>query len=269
MNRYSSWITHRLLRRPFRLFVRLDQNPKAKNQVLLLHGLGSSGATWEMVAEQLRGEPYHVMAFDLLGFGDSPKPDWPAYDIDDHARAVIKTLTKYRSAKQPATLVGHSMGSLTAVRVAKLRPDLVDRLILYQMPLYQGLPQKLIYTRMRNLHFRIYRRVLDNPQLLTQKGTVKYVLNKSGFVVDDSALVPITNSLQNTIMSYDALSDMKQLQIPIDVIYGRLDVVVIRGNPVKVFSELPVAPINHNVLSLHRVTKRASSLIAKQITNGV
>ena len=149
---------HGRLGRPYRLAQPLDSG--SGQPVVLLHGIGRTGQTWQRVVEGLALEPCRLVAFDLLGFGASPKPGWPAYDSDDHARAVIAGIERLR-ADQPAILVGHSMGCLVAVRVARLRPDLVKHLVLYQMPLLEGLPEKRRYRLQLNLYARFFKRITN------------------------------------------------------------------------------------------------------------
>src|SRR5437764_5763869 len=121
---------HQLLRQPYRLARTVDQG--SGRTVVLLHGIGRSGAVWQHVVEQLDGKPYRLVAYDLLGFGKSPKPDWAEYNVDDHARAVIASLLQLKPG-EPVIIVGHSMGSLVAVRVARLRQDLVQHMVIYEM----------------------------------------------------------------------------------------------------------------------------------------
>src|ERR1700760_1354096 len=93
------------LGRPSRLARPLDSG--SGPPVILLHGIGRTGQTWQRVVDGLAPASCRVVAFDLLGFGASPKPDWPAYNSDDHARAVIAGIERLK-AGQPAILVGHS-----------------------------------------------------------------------------------------------------------------------------------------------------------------
>ena len=72
---------HKTLRRPYRLAATLDEGRGVP--VVLLHGIGRSGGVWRHLPARLAGEQYRLIAFDLLGFGESPKPDWIKYDTDE------------------------------------------------------------------------------------------------------------------------------------------------------------------------------------------
>lgn len=99
--------------------------------LVLLHGLASSARYWEPLVAPL-AERYRVIAPDLLGFGRSPKPFSSTYSVQEHLDALLTMLE--RRVDGPVTLVGHSMGSLLALHLAVVRPDVVDRLILVSLP---------------------------------------------------------------------------------------------------------------------------------------
>ena len=257
---------HKTLGRPYRLARPLDEG--RGTPVVLLHGIGRTGQTWQRVVELLRPLDVRIVALDLLGFGDSPKPDWPLYDGDDHARAVIAAIESLRSA-EPAILVGHSMGCLVAVRVARLRPDLVRHLVLYEMPLYEGLPDKRRHRLRLNLYSRIYRYITryqptfddETRRRLTERLGRRIV----GFEVTPETWQPFVKSLEHTIMAQTTADDIKELSAPMDVIYGTLDMFVIRGQPKQFFGEESDNITAHTIRERHVITAKASRFIAERI----
>jgi pimeloyl-ACP methyl ester carboxylesterase len=78
--------------------------------ILLLHGLGASARYWTRVRTHLEGR--RVTAPDLLGFGDAPKPDASAYDVEDHLAALRPLL------RDGDVVVGHSTGAILAAALA-------------------------------------------------------------------------------------------------------------------------------------------------------
>jgi cis-3-alkyl-4-acyloxetan-2-one decarboxylase len=260
---YVDRFVHRTLRRQYRLRVAIDQGDGV--DVVLLHGLGSSGLIWKRVAKRLEGQPYRLIAVDLLGFGDSPKPLWPLYSVDDHARSVIAAILRLRRQKRPVILVGHSMGCLVAVRVARLRPDLVKHLILYEMPLYAGLPSSKRYSLRRDFYLKLYNHIIQQPPSIPKTRLRRKIMSMTGLTFTQETLQPFVRSLHNTIVEQTTLQDMEQLNTTIDVIYGSLDVAVIRGKPRKVFARV-VAPLQtHTIAQMHSVSPRASTFIAQRI----
>jgi 3-oxoadipate enol-lactonase len=92
--------------------------------LLLLHGLGSSGADWEEVLPALACR-YRVILPDVRGHGRSEKPDG-AYSVPLFA-ADLAALCDWLELKR-AHVVGISMGGMIAFELAVTRPDLVASL---------------------------------------------------------------------------------------------------------------------------------------------
>lgn len=257
---------HGWVHRPYKLARTVNQGRGLP--VVLLHGIGRSNHVWDNVIKYLKPLDLRIVAFDLLGFGASPKPKWPAYDVDDHARAVIASLNKMRFG-QPAILVGHSMGCLVAVRVARLRPDLVRHLVLYEMPLYEGLPEKRIYKLRTDLYFKIYKRITRyQPVFSREKARLaeKLAVRIAGFEIKRASWLPFIRSLENTIMRQTAADDIKHISIPMDVIYGSFDMLVIRGKPQAFFgSETKERIKSFTIRAGHEISPRSAKFIVKRI----
>lgn len=258
---------HKVLKRPYRAVRTIDTG--TGSPVVLLHGLGSSSEAWSNVITLLQGT-HRVIAFDLIGFGDAPKPDWINYDVDDHARAVISAMSK-ANIKEPVILTGHSMGCLVAVRIARLRPDLIDRLVLYEMPLYADVPSLKRYTLLRKMYFRIFQLVLKKPDYSPENvhRVQKIASHMSGFELSEETWTPYVKSLKNTIIRQHTAEDMQQLRIPMDLIYGSLDMVILRGHVQTIFDLQVNAITTHMVRSRHKITPRASSVIANRIDENI
>lgn len=270
MRGFFDKLWHKGLKRPYQLARTVDQGEGVP--VVLLHGIGRSGGVWRYLVQELAGKPYHVVAFDLLGFGESPKPDWLNYDVDDHARAVIASIEKLQF-EQPAVFVAHSMGCLVAVRVARLRPELVRHLVLYEMPLYEGLPEKRRYRLRLNLYFKLYKRIVEfEPQFtLTDARFVQRMATRiAGLEITKATWEPFKRSLAHTVMRQTAAEDIKHIAAPMDVIYGRRDMLVIRGKPLKIFGEDALERVTaHTINAKHAISLSASTFIALRIEAAV
>jgi pimeloyl-ACP methyl ester carboxylesterase len=261
-------VWHKWLKRPYRLQKMLDQGDRRHAPVVLLHGLGRSHIVWRHLAELAPEKPVRLVAFDLLGFGVSPKPDWVAYNVDDHARSVIASIVKLRPRRRKVVLVGHSMGCLVAVRVARLRPDLVRHLILYEMPLYAGLPDKRLYKWRLKLYFNLYQRIVEFKPIFRgpgKKRAQKIAEKLAGFSLDDDTWKPFVRSLKHTIMEQTTHDDIKQLQMPMDVIYGTKDRLVIRGKTKEIFGEDVTNITAHNIRENHGISTKASVFLLQRI----
>ncbi|GAA5612663.1 alpha/beta hydrolase [Streptomyces platensis] len=96
---------------------------------VLLHCLGEDGEDWRGVVGRLAGT-HQVFALDQRGHGHS---DWPGeYGFARWRDDVIGFLQAL--GLERVALIGHSLGALAALLVAAERPDLVDRLILEEVP---------------------------------------------------------------------------------------------------------------------------------------
>src|SRR5260221_4586685 len=95
--------------------------------VVLIHGLGPSGARiWAKVIPALARD-HDIYALDLPGFGESDKGNH-LYSPDNFVR-VIEAVVGARVAR-PFVLIGHSMGGAVSLAYAAAYPARIDRLIL-------------------------------------------------------------------------------------------------------------------------------------------
>jgi pimeloyl-ACP methyl ester carboxylesterase len=95
--------------------------------VLLLHGRNFPSSYWQGVIEALAGAGYRVVVPDQIGFNKSSKP---AFDLhfDDLARNTASLLDTLGVDK--VDVVGHSTGGMLAVRLARMYPERVERIVL-------------------------------------------------------------------------------------------------------------------------------------------
>ncbi|MFZ0528931.1 MAG: alpha/beta fold hydrolase [Propionicimonas sp.] len=115
-----------------RLNVRIDEGQGPI--VVLLHGINSNGDDLRPLIAHL-GTGYRVIAPDLLGFGESPKPEDIDYSIDQHAQVLEATL-KDLGITSRFLLFGYSLGGVIAVRYASTYPERLRRLFLLSTPFY-------------------------------------------------------------------------------------------------------------------------------------
>lgn len=103
-----------------------EQGDPAGEAVILLHGLADS---WYSFSRNLPYLPstVHVFALDQRGHGQSDKPS-SGFTMADFADDVVAFLDAM--GIDHATIVGHSMGSFVAQRVALVAPERVARLVL-------------------------------------------------------------------------------------------------------------------------------------------
>jgi pimeloyl-ACP methyl ester carboxylesterase len=108
--------------------------PDGPPQVLLLHGLGASGAIWREVVAELERRDTRGLVPDLLGFGAS-REIGTQFDLDAHVEALTALLERHNG---PAlVVVGHSFGCAAAAGLARRVPERVAALLLVSPPVFR------------------------------------------------------------------------------------------------------------------------------------
>lgn len=143
--------------------------------VLMLHGSGpgvSGTANWQHNIGPL-ARRFHVLAPDIVGFGDTDRPDDIVYSLrswTDHVWAFLDA-----QGIETTALVGNSLGGRIALQMATDAPDRISRMVLMGSPgvgmtLTDGLAALRAYEpshdAMRDL-LRDYFAV--NPELITDE----------------------------------------------------------------------------------------------------
>ena len=94
--------------------------------VLLIHGMVNASRHWERVARRLAAD-YTVIAPDLLGHGDSAKPEGD-YSLGAHAAGIRDLLSAL--GLDHVTVVGHSLGGGIAMQFFYQFPERCERMVL-------------------------------------------------------------------------------------------------------------------------------------------
>ncbi len=100
----------------------------AGEKLVFLHGGGLDNAmlSWKEVIE-LMGEGYDIYAVDMIGYGESDKPDIQ-YSIPLYSDFLYETLKQLNIER--THLVGLSLGGGTAIAFSLEHPEMVNKLVL-------------------------------------------------------------------------------------------------------------------------------------------
>jgi pimeloyl-ACP methyl ester carboxylesterase len=104
----------------------VDGGPKDGPLVIMLHGFSDSSFSFSRVWP-LMPPHYRMIAVDQRGHGKSDRPATD-YSMDTFASDLLALMDTLHI--QRASIVGHSMGSFVARRIAERAPDRVQRLVL-------------------------------------------------------------------------------------------------------------------------------------------
>ncbi|MGD9385091.1 MAG: alpha/beta hydrolase [Thioalkalispiraceae bacterium] len=137
----------------------VEAGKQNRELVVLVHGLGDKASdTWARMIPKL-AKRYHVVSFDLPGFGRSSKSN-QLYSPDNYV-AFINYLVK-KIGYDEFMLVGHSMGGNIALRFASTYPYKVKRLMLVDAA---GVLHRVTYTT-----FFTHYGIQMLPQFYAQQG---------------------------------------------------------------------------------------------------
>jgi sigma-B regulation protein RsbQ len=109
--------------------IAFSQEGSGDVDLVLVHGFQNDRTAWRPFMDRVDGTRFRVVAFDLVGCGESSTPaEWTRCTIDEYA-ADLLTLCDELELSAPI-VVGHSLGGATALRGALNSPDRLGGLVL-------------------------------------------------------------------------------------------------------------------------------------------
>lgn len=263
-------LIHKWLRVPYALHVHTDRRSlkKPRATVLFLHGIGNSGDSWRDIIKDLPDD-IRIVVIDLLGFGHSPRPDWAIYNAKTQARSVAATFLKL-GIRQPVIVVGHSLGALVAVEVAKRYSLAVRSLILCSPPFYKASEEKQrLLPSYDSLIKNLYKLAKRHPRefvAISQLAVKLGMVNKSYNVTHENTPIYM-NALTASIINQTTLQDATKLAVPTRILYGRLDPVVVIPNLKWLAQQNKQISLKPITLAGHEMFGPYISAIRKEIEN--
>ncbi|MEJ2439584.1 MAG: alpha/beta hydrolase [Gammaproteobacteria bacterium] len=166
----------------FNARVRLLQAGRQHDSVIVLvHGLNASADVWQPFIPAL-SKYFHVLAFDLPGFGESSKGN-KLYSPDNYVTFMHKLFARLNIKR--VILAGHSLGGNIALRYAATYPQQVRRLVLIDAA---GILHRLVYTEFLT-HFGI--RVLPRFYPQQRQDLTSLASNLFAVLTDYSPLMDV------------------------------------------------------------------------------
>ena len=249
------------------LHVAFDSGGRHKPTVVLIHGIAATSKTWDALIKELDTETYRVIALDILGFGESPKPTNCDYDVADHARYIHSTLWKL-GVNRPYKIVGHSMGAIISAYYYSRYPNDVRGIFLLSPPIYLDNEDltKNISRQRTDMYLNMYRYLSEKKDFTIKNSQFarKFLGIKDGIDVNEENWDSFRLSLTNTIIRQNTFDDIKNIKSQVHIIYGALDEFLIPEG-IEKLSEFDQIKITKLMAVNHAVGVRFSKAVARQI----
>lgn len=210
--------------------------------MLMLHGFPEFWYSWRHQIPEF-ADNYQVVALDLRGYNDSDKPKaQSAYVMDEFIKDIEGVITGLGYDK--CVLVGHDWGGAIAWNFAYSRPQMVEKLIILNIPhpakMAEGLrtPQQLLRS-----WYMFFFQLPEIPEALIQASDYQLIdtaftaelVNKNALTKADieayknavskrGALTAMLNYYRNITHQRMLSSDWSILEVPTLMIWGEEDV---------------------------------------------
>ena len=215
--------------------------------LVLLHGVGSGARSWAGQVETL-SRHCRVIAWDTPGYGGSTLLPMDAPVPDDYSDALLRLVDALGIDRMH--LVGHSLGTIQALRFAVRHPDRILGLTLASLSggharLPEGERNRLREARLSDLAVLGVAGMAQKrgPRLLS--GTATDAQRQA--VIDTMSLLRPEGFTQavKLLTVADTRADLARLPswMPVQVVYGEHDVVTPPASILEVASERPDIPV--------------------------
>lgn len=215
----------------------------AKTYIVLLHGLGGSFSTWTSLLPELVSDA-RVAALDLPGHGDSDKADPSSfnYSVANLAAEIGEAIVALDLA--PAIVVGHSLGGLVAMKIAKDRPKLVRGLVLINsagfgvevngalLDLIEASPSRDNAREMLELFF-------EDKRYANERGISDMFDKRSRPGADEAMKAIAAAAFSREGQLAKPLEELNEFSTPVYILWGELDRVFPPGHAAAAANAIP------------------------------
>lgn len=193
--------------------------------VVLLHGFPQSRMTWRDSLPALSRAGFRVLAPDLRGYGDSPKPEGvDAYRASEVVADVAELID------EPAVVVGHDWGAVMAWYLAMARPELVRKLVILNVPHPAAIARELGRSTKQKLKlaYQLFFRLPVLPELF-MRVFGRMLLRRAGRITREEAdaearkwaLTPMLNYYRAVPRSRGTLRrTLRRIEVPVLIVWG-------------------------------------------------
>ena len=210
--------------------IRYDEYGKDKQKhILFIHGLGSSPIVWRDIPQAL-SEHFHTIAIDLIGFGESDKPQLN-YTISYFAKFIKNFLRQISIKDDKITIIGHSLGGYIAIEYAIENKEHIEKLVLIDSSGMLNKPTPLLEQYLDaametdpNLRYGKVKKVFENL-LAVPSRLLPVIVDIFILVIEKpGAKHAFESAFRNSTTTSINLERLKQIKdIPCLIIWGEKD----------------------------------------------
>ncbi len=124
--------------------------------LIFLHGLGCSKESFRHVFNHPLFKKYSLLAYDMIGHGDSEKPDGFSYDMEDQAEICEALIRHFKGGK--VHVVTHSLGGAVGLLLPLERLEAIESFVSAEGNLIKE--DCFISRKLTKESFEIFRREL-------------------------------------------------------------------------------------------------------------
>lgn len=204
----------------------------AGRPLLFLHGAGDQAGAWATVAPAF-ADRYRVIVPDLPGHGDSAPADGPltmTRIVEDTARLLDEV-----APDGGAIVVGNSLGAWVACLVALERPGRIDRIVAVNGgPLHADVSPSVLVPRDREAARALVERLRDPASPPVPDLILDDLVDWFG-----AGAIPRLLAASNDFEAHILDGRMRELTVPVDVVWGRSDRLFPEDYPERLLTSLP------------------------------
>ena len=240
MTSITSLTTIRELKLPTGVTLRCaDLGPSEAPAWLLLHGYSDSCLSFSPILELLPPNVRFIIP-DQRGHGESERPP-DGYAVNDLARDAVAVLQCLRVSS--VTVVGHSMGSFVAQRMAYLAPECVRRLVLVGSTATPASePVKALLEPVQQLRDPVDEGfVRDFQNGAVHRSVAPEIMNR---VIQESLKLParVWKAILAGLLAYG--QPVTDVACPVDIVWGDRDATFGRADQEELLRRIPHARLH-------------------------
>ena len=213
--------------------------PKDAPLVVMIHGFPDFWYTWRSQLEALRPE-YRVLAVDTRGYNRSAQPQGvESYSLDKLSGDIATVIRA--QAQSSATVVGHDWGGAIAWSVAMNIPEVVENLIILNLPHPRGLARELANSeaQQRASQYAFNFQQPDAHKMLTPEILVGISQGRSDDKVKGRYLEAFQQSSMEAMLNYykanypkpgeEFMPEYPTVEVPVLMFHGLQDRALLPG----------------------------------------